>query len=275
MKNIHLKLYVAVFIFWLLQISCSTSTFFFYPVKEIKYRPDTSICTYQEVNFKSSNDTLLTGWFIKPRSGKIIGTVLFFHGNGGNVGFQFYPLQKLAAAGFQSLVFDYEGYGNSHGKPSQENVLGDGLAALNYIRSREDVKGTKLILFGQSLGGHLAVVVAAQKQELITALIIEGAFTSHRDIAAYTGKHYLSPGFFTRSIIPSKYDAIKVIAKITIPKLIIHSTEDRTCPFRMGKKLFDTAIAPKEFWEIKGPHINCCKLYKDEFIKHFQKMVEN
>lgn len=258
----------------MLQISCSTSAFFFYPSKEIKYSPDTTLCKYEEVNFKSKNDSILNGWFIKPNSGKIIGTVLFFHGNGGNIGYQFQALQKLAGAGFQSLVFDYEGYGNSRGKPSQENVLSDGLAALEYIRGREDVKGTKLILFGQSLGGHLAVVVAAQKQELIHAIIIEGAFTSHDDIAAYTGKRYASPGFFSRLIIPSKYDAIKVIEKIKIPKLIIHSTEDKTCPYFMGKKLFDKAIAPKEFWEIKGRHIYCSKLYKEEFIARFLKMIE-
>jgi fermentation-respiration switch protein FrsA (DUF1100 family) len=260
----------------ILQFSCSTSAFFYYPIHEIKYHPDTTQCRYETVDFPTAGGSKLNGWFIKPKAGiPITGTVLFFHGNGGNIGYQFAPLIPLAAAGFQSLVFDYRGYGDSPGKPSQEKVLEDGLAALDYIRSRDDVKGTKLILFGQSLGGHLAIVVTAQKQNMIDALITEGAFTAHEDIAVYRGKHdFFAPGFLTRWCVPSKYDAIDVIQKISIPKLFIHSSEDETIPFRMGKQLYEKAAGPKEFWEIKGPHIRCCKLYTAEFVQHFEKIIE-
>jgi fermentation-respiration switch protein FrsA (DUF1100 family) len=267
------------------QQQCSTSAFFYYPDKKVVYHPDTIQCTYEDVYFsvksgsapggRTADSSLLHGWFIRPKSGTaVVGTVLLFHGNGGNVGSQFASLVPLAAAGFQSLVFDYRGYGNSPGKPSQEHVLEDGLAALDYIRNRADVKGKPLILFGQSLGGHLAVVVAAQCQQYLSALILEDAFSSHEEIAVYRGrKDYHAPGFLTRWCVRSRYDAIDVIDRISIPKLIIHSIEDETVPYYMGKDLFNKAKDPKEFWEIKGPHIRAYRLYPAEFVDHFRKII--
>jgi len=227
--------------------SCSTSRFFYYPDKEITYHPDTSKCRYEEVNFKAADGNILTGWFIKPKSdtAKITATVLFLHGNGGNIGYQFAPLALLAQKGFQGLVFDYEGYGRSEGSPSQEKVLDDAIKALGYILNRNDVKNTKLILFGQSLGGHLACVLGGKMPELypgknlVDAFVIEGAFSGHKDIAAYySRKDYFVPDFIARLIIPSKYNAIDYIDKIPVPKLIIHSTEDNICPFYMGGSTF-------------------------------------
>jgi uncharacterized protein len=254
---------------------------FLLPRKKVIYFPDTAQVHYQEVHFPvedgdTGDTSFLHGWFFKPREGsKLMGTVLLFHGNGGNVGSQFASLVPLVRAGFQAMVFDYRGYGNSPGKPSQERVLEDGLAALDYIRTRPDVKGTKLILFGQSLGGHLAVVVATQKQEFLHALILEGAFTAHEEIAIYRArKDYFAPRFLTRWCVRSKYDAIDMIDRITIPKLIIHSTEDKTIPFYMGKELFNKARDPKFFWEIKGPHNRACRIYPVEFVEYFRKMAE-
>lgn len=262
--------------------SCSTSSFFYYPNKEIIYHPDTARCRYEEVNFKATDGNNLKGWFIKPKSdtSKITATILFLHGNGGNLGYQFIPLALLAQHGFQGLVFDYEGYGKSEGNPSQENVLDDAQKALDYIINRGDVKNTKLILFGQSLGGHLACVLGGKLPELyhgnnpIDAFVIEGAFSGHKDIAAYySWKDYSIPGFIARLLIPSKYNAIDYIDKISVPKLVIHSSEDMVCPFYMGKELFDKANGIKQFWEIKGEHVAGCRLYPEEFIKKFQAIV--
>ena len=262
--------------------SCSTSALFFHPNKDIAYHPDTSQCRYEEVNFKAPDGSNLNGWFIKPKSDttKIISTVLFLHGNGGNISYQFAPLVLLAKNDFQGLIFDYEGYGKSEGNPSQEKVLDDAMRAVDYIAGRKDVMNTKLILFGQSLGGHLACVVAGKLQEQfkekspIDAFVIEGAFSSHDDIAAYhSRKDFFIPGFIARMFVPSRYNAIDYIDKISVPKLIIHSTEDKICPFYMGKELFDKAKEPKQFWEIKGRHIAACRLYADEFVKRFRNII--
>ncbi|MBI4931969.1 MAG: alpha/beta hydrolase [Bacteroidetes bacterium] len=274
--------FIFIIFSFFLYSSCSTSKFFYYPDKEVIYSPDTFKCRYEEVNFKAPDENTLNGWFIKPKSDtvKIIATILFLHGNGGNIGYQFAPLALLAQNGFQGLVFDYVGYGKSEGKPSQEKVLNDAMRAVDYMVGRKDVTNTKLILFGQSLGGHLACVVAGKLHEQyagkipIDALVIEGAFTGHEEIAAYHGKKsYFAPGFLTRALVPSKYDAIEYIGKIPEPKLVIHSTEDKVCPFFMGKELFEKAIDPKEFWEIKGSHIAACRLYPNEFVKKFTEII--
>jgi alpha-beta hydrolase superfamily lysophospholipase len=255
--------------------SCSTRAFFYAPSKELTYHPDTIQQTVTDIYFRTGDSLLLHGWMMKPRSGKIIGTILHFHGNGGNISYHYAFIEPLVQAGFQCITWDYEGFGTSPGIPSQEHVLRDCLAALDYTRKREDVKGTKLILFGQSLGAFLALVTAAQDQQGLTAVVAEGAFTGHRDIAAYIGWHrFFAPSLLTRSLVRSKYDAKKVVDRITIPKLFIHSTEDRTCPFYMGQRLFKKAKAPKEFWVIKGKHICAALLYKDEFVNHFLKLLE-
>ena len=111
--------------------------------------------------------------------------------NGGNISYRLRHLLLLAQHGFQGLVFDYEGYGRSEGSPSQEKVLYDAISAMNYIVNRADVKNTKLILFGQSLGAHLACVLGGKLPELyngktpIDAFVIEDGFSGHRDIAAF------------------------------------------------------------------------------------------
>lgn len=254
--------------------SCSTSSFFYVPYKEFKYYPDTTKYFLEEVNFKSANGNNLNGWFFKPKNKPVIGTVLHFHGNAANISYQYQFSDSLIQAGFQVLTFDYQGFGKSEGKESQEHVLEDGISALYYIKAREDVKNTKLILFGQSLGGHLSCVVAAREQKLIDALIVEGAFTGHERMAIYVGRKSGAPKWLTKMLVPTKYDAIEEIDKVTIPKLIIHSTEDETCPFYMGKELYDKAIAPKEFWEIKGAHINASGMYRGEFVKKFVELIK-
>ncbi len=276
MKQFKFSVCALVALFFLIGVfssSCTTSSFLFITTYNSPDFPDTTVCTVENVYFRSADSSLLHGWFIKPRSGKILGTILHFHGNAGNIGYYAPFLMPLVQAGFQGMVWDYEEYGISEGKASQEHVLEDGIAALDFIRRRADVKGTKLILFGQSLGGHLAVVVAAREQKKLDGLIVEGAFSSHHDIIAYHGwRKYWAPPFLSRMIVPSRYSAKEVVAQITIPKLFIHSSEDQVCPFFMGQKLFNKAVAPKEFWEVKGGHCKSALLYKDEFVGHFVKM---
>ncbi len=254
--------------------SCSTSSFFYAPSKEFVTYPDSILFHIQEINFKATNGKNINGWFLKPKDKEIIGTVLQLHGNAGNISSQYQFTEPLIKEGFQVMVFDYEGYGKSEGTPSQENVLDDAIQALRYIKQRDDVKNTKFILFGQSLGGHLACVVAAKEQQFIDALIIEGAFSGHETMAIYVSHKYAAPAWLARSLVPTKYDAIDYIDKITIPKLIIHSTEDGTSPFYMSKELYSKAIEPKEFWEIKGAHIQAANLYTKEFVEHLKNSIK-
>lgn len=273
MKHVKTIIFVTSIVFLL--TSCSTSSFFYYPNLELVETPDTTKYEYENVNFPSNNGRLLNGWFIKPKGKKdIIGTILHFHGNASNISYQYRSVLPLIDAGFQAFVFDYQGYGKSEGKPSQEKVLEDGTTALLYLKQLKDVKDKPLILFGQSLGGHLSTIVTNRNQSLIDALVIEAAFTGHEKIAVDIGKRYYLPGFFTKTLVRTKYNAIDEIESIKIPKLIIHSTEDKVVPFYMGEELFAKAGENKEFWKVNGPHIAVSRLYTKEFTNRFLNLVK-
>jgi dipeptidyl aminopeptidase/acylaminoacyl peptidase len=227
--------------------------------------------TLESVIFKSANGNNLNGWMLKPKGTAITHTILHFHGNGGNILGQFSIMKPLLAKGFQVFVFDYSGFGFSEGKATRKNLLKDGISAVNYLKNRADVKDTKFIIYGQSYGGHLAICVAEKMQNKIDGLVSEGAFSSHKDIAADGMKNKFTETM-ARLWVKDIYSAKKAIAKIKKPILIIHSSEDKTIPFAMGKKLFEKAIEPKAFMEVTGGHILSLFKYADEISEKIKKM---
>lgn len=222
--------------------------------------------TIESVVFKSANGNKINGWFLKPKNKTSTITLLHLHGNSGCLFSQFQAITPLIKNDFQIFLFDYSGFGFSEGKATKENILTDALSALDYLKNRQDIKNTKLVIYGQSLGGHLSAVVAAQRQNDIDGLVIEGAFSSHKDIAANNA------GIFGRIFVNEKYSAVKTIKDYKKPLLVIHSTEDKIIPFKMGQKIFDNANSPKEFFEIKKEHIHGPKYYTDEISKKIKSM---
>ena len=146
-------------------------------------------------------------------------------------------------------------------------MLTDAHSALDYVLKREETKGTKVVIYGQSLGGHLSAVVASERQNDIDALVIEGAFSSHRDIAAD-----MVP-VLGRIFVAEKYNGFKSLRDYKKPVLVIHSTEDDVIPFKMGQKLYANANAPKEFYEIKGCHMCGPELYADSIAAKIEGML--
>lgn len=223
--------------------------------------------TVESVIFKSSNGNELNGWMLKPKGKIAKTTLLHFHGNAGFLVSQYKLMVPFVEQGFQVFLFDYSGFGFSEGKASRKNVLKDGHAALDYVKSREDVKNTKLVIYGQSLGGHLAAVVASERQNDIDALVIEGAFSSHKDVAEYKAAK------FARIFVREQYSGVDSIRNYTKPLLVIHSTDDAVVGFEMGKKLFEAANAPKEFYQIQHRHIYGPLFYAEEIARKIDGML--
>jgi len=169
------------------------------------------------------------------------------------------------------VTFDYRGFGKSPGEPSQESILEDALAAVAYVKGRADLGGVPFILYGQSMGGHLGVVVAARVKPAVQALAVEGAFTGYRDEAAWVSP---TPACMTRSIVPEAYRAADVIADIGVPLLVIHSTDDDTVPVAMGDQLFEAAKEPKRYWKTTGRHVRASKLFPAEFLAEFGALLK-
>lgn len=253
--------------------SDSISVYFNGPTHQplfIKNRKDTLFekFTVESMLFKSSENQLLNGWFIKPKNLKPKATIIVFHGNAGCLLSQFQFTVPLVERGLQVFIFDYSGFGFSEGKATRKNVLADGLAALDFVKTIPEVSATKLVIYGQSLGGHLSAVVGTKRQSEIDALVIEGAFSSHDDIAAK------SAGFFGRLIVKELYSAKKAIRDFHKPLLVIHSTEDATVPFYMGKTIYENGNEPKSFYEIKGKHIMGPILYGDSIASKINQMLK-
>ena len=206
------------------------------------------------INSKSGNE--LNGWIIKPESPNHI-VLVHYPGNAGFIVSNSNQMLPFVKRGFTVITVDYSGFGFSTGKATKENVLLDAFSTLDYVKTREDVNGMNFVLYGQSLGGHLAVVVASKKNDDIDGLVIEGAFSSHKDIAAEQA------GILGRILVKEEYSAEKSIQDYNKPILVIHSVEDETIPIEHGKTLFDIANQPKEFYEINGEHISGPQLYGD------------
>ena len=240
----------------------------------LKNGRDTIVLNYtiESVLFKNRTGRQLNGWMLKPATGCTANaTILHLHGNGGSLLGQFSAIRPLLEKGFQIFVFDYSGYGFSEGQATRKNLLSDGVDAVDYVKNREDVKNTKLVLYGQSYGGHLAACVAAKSEAAIDALVIEGGFSNHKDLAANGANKVI--GFMSRIFVKEIYSGTRMIGGFHKRVLVIHSTEDKVIPFAMGQQLFNKANAPKQFFEIKGAHLAGPALYTEEIAGKIKAMV--
>ncbi len=230
--------------------------------------------TIESVIFKNEMGISLNGWMLKPKKAKNIkNTVLHFHGNAGSILGSFSAIKPLVDKNMQVFVFDYSGFGFSDGQATRANLLTDGIAAVNYLKTRPDVKGTKLIIYGQSYGGNVAVCVASKVQNKFDLLVAEGAFSNHKDLSAHGAKPFMA--FMSRIFVREIYSGTKLIKKVIQPVLIIHSTEDKVIPFTMGERLFENANQPKQFLRIQGQHLEATKNNLDEVVANIDKMLEN
>ncbi len=227
---------------------------FYFPTKDVYGGPETYGLSYESVNVDSEGESL-HGWFF-PAMGEAIGTLVHFHGNAGNISGHFEQVRWLPASHWNVFCFDYRGYGQSTGQTTRSGTIADGRAAIKYVKSRSDVDSNRLVVFGQSLGGAVAIVVTAQ-QDGICGLAVEGAFSSYRTEALFVGKQnlLLAPvaGLVTRILISPGDDPIDWVGRIApTPILFICGINDRIVDYRQTVALHEAAGKPKSLWIIEG-----------------------
>jgi fermentation-respiration switch protein FrsA (DUF1100 family) len=234
----------------LLLAGCVQSMFY-YP-DSVRYEtPDVLGLRYENVQFASADGTRLSGWFLpaenrsSPKEAK--GTVVHFHGNAQNMSAHWRFVAWLPKQGYNVLVFDYRGYGQSEGKPEPKGVFEDSNAALNYVRARSDIDPERLFVFGQSLGGTNAIaVVGAGNRAGVKAAAIESTFYSYSSIA---NDKLRGAGL----LVSDEYAASKYVAAVSpIPLLFIHGTADQVIPFAHSRRLLADAREPKRLVEVPG-----------------------
>ncbi|OHD71362.1 MAG: hypothetical protein A2W19_10175 [Spirochaetes bacterium RBG_16_49_21] len=219
--------------------------FIFYPHKHIVSYPSAVGLAYEDVSFKTGDDVMLNGWWVPAQSARA--TLLFCHGNGGNISFLLDTIVIFHSMNLNTMVFDYRGYGRSLGTPTEEGTYRDVDAAWNYLLKVKKISPDEVILIGRSLGGPIAAWLAQKYKP--GALILESTFTRIADVADF---HYpFAPG---RIIFGNAYNTENYIARVTCPVLVVHSPDDDIVPYMLGTRIFEHARQPKEFLIIHGLH---------------------
>lgn len=236
----------------------------FFPMRKVELAPGLLGLTYEEIYFNTSDNKRLNGWFIPVENAR--STVIFCHGNAGNLSHRLEKIMILHSLGVNVFIFDYRGYGKSEGFPSESGFYKDADAAFDYlVKERKEPQG-RIILYGESIGGAVAIDLAGRIKP--KALITEETFSSIKDMIT------ISIPFIPYFFLSSRFDSVSKIKKLTCPKLIIHSVNDEVIPFSMGQKLFGAAIPPKEFLEIKGSHNTAFLDSKEQFRQGIKSFLD-
>lgn len=215
------------------------------PSRKLSASPADIGLQYEDVTITTSDRITLHGWYVPAPEAK--GTLLFFHGNAGNISHRLDSLRIFHDLGLSTLIFDYRGYGQSQGSISEHGTYLDAEAAWNFLTETKNIPGQKIVLFGRSLGAAIAAYCATENDP--GALILESAFTSVPDMAAK-----LYPFFPVRLLSRFHYNTRKFLQAVKCPVLIIHSPADEIIPFDNGLQLFQSAREPKRMLEIRGGH---------------------
>jgi uncharacterized protein len=216
----------------------------FYFPDRIKYdTPERAGLSYEDVSFSSADGTRLTGWFI-PAVGEARGTVVHMHGNAQNMTAHWTYAEWLPLRGFNLFCFDYRGYGQSQGTPNPQGIFEDAVAALDHARSRSDTRS--LFVFGQSLGGMLAIAAAGASPDHIAAVAAEAPAYSY---SAWADDQMPE----LQLTLDDTYCASAYIGKLApVPLLLLHSPQDRVVPYSHSDQLLAEAGLPTQLVTIEG-----------------------
>jgi fermentation-respiration switch protein FrsA (DUF1100 family) len=234
---------LAAVLFWTAVIMIFENRFIFFPstYPDGPYDTWSAILRPEEHTFSSEDGPVLHAWFVKADTP--LATILFFHGNAGNLSHRGEVLRRLQAGGFDIFIFDYRGYGKSEGSPNESGVYRDGRAAIRYLSSLPGVDTSRILYFGSSLGGAIAIDVATERHP--AGLVLESTFSSAPDVAR---KAY--PFLPIAFLLHSRFDSESKIGAIGCPLLSFHGTNDTVIPIELGRKLFQAAREPKQFYEV-------------------------
>jgi fermentation-respiration switch protein FrsA (DUF1100 family) len=232
----------------LLRVYESRLIYFPGPERRLVAPPPSLGLPIQRVEITTEDAVKLAGWVIPAESPSSL-WLLVCHGNAGNLSEFDRPVHYagLRQLGLNLLAFDYRGYGESGGAPSEAGLYRDADAAYRYLTNQRGIPGDRIVIFGHSLGSAVAVDLASRVPS--AGLILEGAFTSATD----RGQE-LYPYIPVRWIAKSRFSSVDKIARMTVPKLFLHAKGDEVIPLAHGRRLYEAASPPKTFVELRGGH---------------------
>jgi uncharacterized protein len=236
---------LAVYLALCLMLLLLQSRLVFFPTRALEATPADARLAYEDVWLRTDDGLRLHGWWVpvaEPR-----GTVLFFHGNAGNISHRLVSLRTFHRLGYSTLIFDYRGYGRSEGSPSEAGTYRDAEAAWRHLTEERGIAPETIALFGRSLGGAVAAWLA--ERHPTGAVILESTFTSVPDLGAE-----LYPFLPVRLLARIRYPTLARMEHLRAPVLVVHSRNDDIIPFHHGRRLWEAAREPKAFLELVGTH---------------------
>ncbi len=277
-KSLFILFIIVVCIYLLPRVAINA---FYYPDNKA-YGP--TPVEAESIVFTAKDGTQLHGWFIPSSTGpaeNAIATVVHVHGNAGNMSAHWPLVSWLPKRNVNLFMFDYRGFGESEGTPTQKGLLDDTRSAMDYVRHRPDVNTQRLVLLGQSLGGNNVLATAGNCMDCanqrhgdrtgVRAIILDSTFSSYSAIA-----NQMIPG--SGFLLDNRYSADRNISSIApIPLLLLHGTADHVIPWQHSEALFAKAGEPKQIIIIpEGEHIDAFserhgEIYRDatiDFIRH-------
>ena len=219
--------------------------FLYAPVREITYTPADINLAFEKLAIKTQDGLKIAAWYVPAENARY--TLLFCHGNAGNMTHRLDSINLFNEMGFNCLIFDYRGYGDSQGKPTEAGTYLDAEAAWKWLTEKKQIPPQRIIIFGRSLGGSVAAHLAARVKP--RALACESTFTSYEQI----GKKFY-PYMPVHLFAKFNYNTLESVRNVRCPILFIHSRNDEIIPFEFALRLYAAAAEPKRLLEITGSH---------------------
>jgi len=266
--TIALRIYAIVcFVLFLIQ-----ARFIFFPTHTIYKTPADVGLPAEEVWIPIKNwlgkSERIHAWWVQGNNPSL-GTVLYFHGNGGTLG-GIDQMDRIHELGFSVLVISYRGYGKSEGGfPSESQVYADAEAAWNYLTQNRKIPAKQITIYGYSIGGAVAIDLAAKHPEA-RALIAQSTFTSMKDMAARNSYFRVFP---LEIILTQRFNSIEKVKSLKMPAFYIHGDADELVPPAMSKALYDATPTTKQLLFIPGAKHNDAE-FTIENLETIRKFLE-
>ena len=232
--------------------------------RSVSFTPEVMGWEYEDINLDVDGEKT-NAWFVPVENAK--GTLLFSHGNAGNIGDRLDSIQIFRNLGLNVMIYDYGGYGLSTGKASEQRCYADSRAAWKYLSEEKGIPTNEIVLFGRSLGGGVATNLATEVKP--ACLILESSFMSTVTMARKS-----FPYLPVNLLLRHRFDNETKIQIITSPVLIIHSAQDELIPFHHGEGLFKVANEPKTFLQIKGGHNDGFMISETEYVRGIDSFLK-
>lgn len=206
----------------------------YYPSKSRAHLNDYQVKDMHVINLHTKDGLVLTSWYRPAKENHP--TLLYFHGNAGNIGGRMALGREFMDAGLGLLLLEYRGYGGNKGNPTEQGLYEDGRTAIRFLQ-QQGIKNEDIVLYGESLGSGVATKLGVEYP--VCAVVLQSPYTSLTDMTRFYYPFMLLKPW-------DRFDSLQRIQSINAPILILHGTKDTVVPYSQGLTLFQHAHEPKK-----------------------------